>query len=499
MATPEDGAAQARRAPLARLARDLVVYGLGDALVKSSALLTMPLYTRAFGPEGYGVWGLAVTGAALAQVALGLGLESAYARYYFQAGEEERPRLTGTALLLAFAPALLMALLLAAVAPSFMRGYLGGGGGGLALALALAGVPFGIANGLAGQVLRNRFEAARFSQLNFLSGALQIGLSLTFALGLGRGVAGVMAGILLGQMLMLPLRLWGLRGDLAWVVDGAWARKLLAYGLPLVPTSLAFWVFSAADRYVLGWLSNVAETGRYSVAATLTGALAVVSAALGQAWSPISLQLYERDPELARSFYGQVLVYLVAGFGAMAMAMALVGPELVALAAAPEFAAAAGGLGPLALSVGALATTQVTAAGISLSGKTGYFAAYAWVAAVLNFVLNLALVPQGGLVASAWATFATSLCLSLAYAATTQRLWPLRHRLGPLLAAACPPVMLVVALPWLPLPPGWLGLAARLGLFLAYPLWLLLTGVLGEDEWAALARRLGWAKPPAQA
>lgn len=499
MATLAEGEAQARRAPLARLVRDLVVYGLGDALVKSSALLTMPLYTRAFGPEGYGVWGLAVTGAALAQVALGLGLESAYARYYHQASPEARPGLTFTALNLALWPSLALALGLAALAPAFMRGYLGGGGGGLALALAIAGVPFAIVNGLLGQVLRNRFEAVRFSQLNFLGGALQLGLGVLGGLGLGWGVAGVMGGILVGQALMVPIRLWGLRADCFGAFDPTWARKLLAYGFPLVFTSMAFWVFSAADRYVLGWLSNVAETGRYAVAATLTGALAVVSAALGQAWSPISLQLYESDPELARSFYGQVLVYLVACFGWLAIGMALGGPALVALAAAPSFAPAAAGLGPLALSVGALATTQVTAAGISISTQTAYFAWYAWVAAVLNFVLNLAFVPQGGLVASAWATFATSLTLTLAYAATTQRLWPLRHQPWRLALAAWPPLVLVLSLPWWPTPVGAGDWALRAALWLLYPAYLWGVGVVGAEERAAFTRRLAqWRGREAQ-
>lgn len=489
MSTREAGAQQAGRAPLARLARDLVVYGLGDALVKSSALLTMPLYTRAFGPEGYGLWGLAMTTALLAQVALGFGLESAYARYFFQAPPEERPRWAGTALHLVAWPSLVMSAGLALAGWGWARGWGAWPDAGWPLVLAMAGVPLYLVNSMAGQVLRNHFDAVRFSQLNFAAGLLQVLCSVGLGLGLGWGVLGVLAGVALGHLIILPWRLRAVWGDLDWSWDLAKAQVLLRYGLPLVPTSLAFWVFNASDRYVLGWLSTVAETGRYAVAATLAGALALVSSALGQAWSPIATQLFEQNPALARAFYGQLLVYLVATFGALAMGLALFGPELVGLAAAPTFATSALALGPLALSVGAMATTQVTGLGISMKNQTGYFAAYAWAAALVNLVLNLAFVPQGGLLASAWATAATSLLLSLCYAATTQRLWPISYRPWPTLAAALPPLAICASQPWWPALPPVTSWALRLALMLAYPLWLLLHGALGPSEWAALQRR----------
>jgi len=67
-------------APRPRLSTDLVVYGLGEAIVKAIAFLTLPVYTRVFAPAEYGQLSLATTVVGLVATVLALGGDSAYAR-----------------------------------------------------------------------------------------------------------------------------------------------------------------------------------------------------------------------------------------------------------------------------------------------------------------------------------------------------------------------------------------------------------------------------------
>jgi O-antigen/teichoic acid export membrane protein len=67
----------------------------------------------------------------------------------------------------------------------------------------------------------------------------------------------------------------------------------------------------------------------------------------------------------------------------------------------------------------------VTAVGISLEKRTHLFALIAWSAAIVNFILNLFLIPRFGAVGAAIATTVTYLGLSLVYLYWTQRLHPL--------------------------------------------------------------------------
>jgi len=59
------------------LFRDVAVYGAGDVLLKATAFLTLPFYTRIFSPEVYGVWSYVVTLTGLLSAVLILGGDSA--------------------------------------------------------------------------------------------------------------------------------------------------------------------------------------------------------------------------------------------------------------------------------------------------------------------------------------------------------------------------------------------------------------------------------------
>jgi O-antigen/teichoic acid export membrane protein len=77
---------------LGRLSRDLAVYGFGEALVKVVYLISIPIYTRLFAPNEFGVLSYVTTVAGLLGAVLALGGDSAYARYYFEARTDEARR-----------------------------------------------------------------------------------------------------------------------------------------------------------------------------------------------------------------------------------------------------------------------------------------------------------------------------------------------------------------------------------------------------------------------
>ena len=64
MAEPSGGepvAAGLQGATLRGLVRDTFVYGSGDVLLRAAAIFTIPIYTRVFSPEDYGIWAFVTT------------------------------------------------------------------------------------------------------------------------------------------------------------------------------------------------------------------------------------------------------------------------------------------------------------------------------------------------------------------------------------------------------------------------------------------------------
>lgn len=67
------------------LIRDIAVYGTGDLILRAAAFLTIPIYTRIFTPEEYGIWSLVTTIIGLLSIILSMGGDTAYARFFFDA------------------------------------------------------------------------------------------------------------------------------------------------------------------------------------------------------------------------------------------------------------------------------------------------------------------------------------------------------------------------------------------------------------------------------
>ncbi|MGH2358607.1 MAG: oligosaccharide flippase family protein [Candidatus Limnocylindria bacterium] len=411
-----------------RLSRDLLVYGVGEVVVKAFGLITIPVYTRVFSPDEYGALSVVLTLGGLFIAVVALGGDSAFVRYFLAARTlEERRVVTTTWIGFLGVWALLAAVGLIPFAGSIAELAIGPRGDGVMVAIALLLTPIRLINMMCAQVLRNEFRAVAFTVLNVAALGLMVALSIGAAVGLDLGIRGVLIGTLVAEAAMLPVRLITARHMIGTRVSRRTLGTLLAYGIPLVPASLAYWVFMTSDRVLLANLSTLAQVGLFSVATSLVNLTQIAVTALGQAWSPHAVHAYEEDRDGAAQLFGRMMTYVLGAFGLLAVGITAFAPALVDLLTGDEYTAAASAVGPLAIGMVAYASTQVTAGGITLTGRTAYLALLSWVAAIINVVLNLLLIPPFGMLGAAWASAAAYVGLTLAYAATSQRLWPVAY------------------------------------------------------------------------
>jgi O-antigen/teichoic acid export membrane protein len=416
--------------PLRRLTRDFAVYGLGVIVIKAFSIITIPIYTRVFTPEQFGILSYVTTLGGLLGAVLVLGGDSAYARFFFEAQTLERRQLiTSTWVGFLAAWSLIVTLLLVPFAGLVAKASFGNTQTTpLLVAILLIG-PVSLVNRMCAEVLRNDFRAAAYVALNAASTFLFIGFVVLAVVVLRLGLLGVLLGTLAAELVMLPVRLWTARSMFRFQFSVQVLRQLLAFGIPLVPTSLAYWVFLTSDRLILGKLSTLEQLGLYSVANSLVGLATIVVTAFAQAWSPHSIRLYEEERASASMVYGRVMTYLLAGFGLVAVAITAFGPELLHVLTTSAYSGASAAIAPLAIGLVAMASTQITAGGISMVKRTKYLAMLAWLAAAANVVLNVFLDRPFGMLGAAWATAFAYIGLTLMYLVTSQRLWRVSYEI----------------------------------------------------------------------
>lgn len=79
------------------------------------------------------------------------------------------------------------------------------------------------------------------------------------------------------------------------------SRLLVLYSLPLIANSLAWWVNSFSDRYIVIFFCGIAANGIYSVASKIPAILSVFQSIFSQAWTLSAVQDF--DPEDSHGFF----------------------------------------------------------------------------------------------------------------------------------------------------------------------------------------------------
>lgn len=468
--------------------QDFAIYGIGDVLLKASGFLTLPIYSRYLSTEGYGAWNLVLSAVGILSAILILGGDTAYVRLFFEAKtKSEQQTITTTWFSFLALWSIVITLICILFSQSIAEWLLDDAEAALIVALGLLAAPVALINTMCAQALRNLFLARKFVFWNVFAAVLSIGISLFAVIALGLGVVGVLGGALLAGLIMLPIRLWTIRDLLRPTFSFPLLKQLLAYGVPIVPGSLAYWVFASSDRVVLGRFTTIEQVGLYAVANQIANMIGFFYGALGQAWVPRSIALYETNRDEATHVFGQMLTYFVVLFGLLSVGISVFASEIIGILATPEFLPAAAAVAPLALGYVAYASTQVTSLSITLKKRTIYLTIFSWAAALINVGLNVVFIPQFGMLAAAWSTAFAYGFLTIAYLIVSQRLWFIHYEKRRAIIAVGLSVAFSIGASLLP-PMEIIPAIAFKGLYcLMFVALLILFGVIDQREWGAVS------------
>ncbi len=469
-------------------ARQSLIYGIGVVFNRLMAFIMLPVYTRYISPADYGV--LQLLGLTMDIVALVAGARLAGGIFYFYHAaetESERKRLLATALTTLWVSYALLGLIVVAAATPLAN--LVFEDAARAPLLRLAGIAFlfeaPILVGLTSMQVWERpkvYVGASAARL-----IIQVLLNLVVLIGLGWGIAGMMgvtafanllAGVTLASMVVR---------EAGWALSSAIVKRLVKYGLPLVGTQVATMVAAYGDRYVLQRVAGESVVGLYSVGYQF-GVLVFTLGfgPLNQVWEPKRFAV-AREPQRDR-VYARAFILCNLAILALGTAIVLGVADFLRLATPPAYHAAATVV-PLIVGAYILQSwTDFHNLGIMMREQTSWLTVANWLCAAAALGGYLLLVPRlGAIGAGLGLLLAYLLRFSIVYF-TSQRLWPVHYRWGPVLKQ----LLLSVAVCAAALLPRELSLVTAivwhvtlLGLYIAG---LFLLGVVGPEDRELLKR-----------
>jgi O-antigen/teichoic acid export membrane protein len=306
-------------------------------------------------------------------------------------------------------------------------------------------------------------------------------LAIIFVVVLRWGLRGVyqaqlLAGVISSILAVFLLRDWINPRHFWWLR----LKVMLRFAFPLIPGSMAYWIVNFSDRYFVQYYTNTGEVGLYQVGANLASAVAILTTAFQQAWGPFALSIHTQKD--ARKVYSATLsAYLVITCLAT-VSLTLLAPEIINLVATKQYSGASTVIGFLSMSYVLIGLTYIAATGPTIVKRSGPTGIAMTMAAVLNIILNILLVPRLGRTGSALATMLAQAVIPIYLFYRAQSMYPIPYRFRDALGILAVTVGLIVfGVVWQPANP-WMGLVVRLSLTLLYIPALFLLRIVKVDQ-----------------
>jgi O-antigen/teichoic acid export membrane protein len=185
--------------------------------------------------------------------------------------------------------------------------------------------------------------------------------------------------------------------------DFSYGKEMLYFGIPLIPNSLLWWVSNMSDRYFLASMSGLASVGIYAVANKFPTILAVFNTVFFKAWQSSAIE--QDDAKDSDKYHTKIFNTFSASMFIFASGILVFIKPLMLVMVAPEFYEAWMYVPTLLLGTVFSVMAGFLGMNYMLSVKDTKKALLStMVAAVLNVLLNILLIPHYGIHGASIAT-----------------------------------------------------------------------------------------------
>lgn len=302
-----------------RLANNSLIYGVGSFLTKFISLLLLPVFTSYLTPADYGVNAILTLIWMFLNSIFSLGFGTSIGIcYYEKLGETYRATVISTAffgLLVSITVYLIFGIsfadkigLLIFKHTEYTQ----------LIIFSLIGTGFSILTQPYQLKLQFEEKAKTFVIVAIISSIITIGINVLLIVFLRLGLRGLIIATSLGQIVTFILFFVSSFSKTRFTVELIIIRKLLKYGLPMIPSFASLYILQQSSRLILQWLYGSDLLGIFTVGYNLGNVMMLAITAFSTAWAPFFLAYMDKKEE-AGELFGRITTYYILGFGALSL------------------------------------------------------------------------------------------------------------------------------------------------------------------------------------
>ncbi|MBN1994981.1 MAG: oligosaccharide flippase family protein [Anaerolineae bacterium] len=393
-----------------KLVTNAGLYISGNVVQKAFAFLLIPLWARFLTPEDYGITGtLTVYGGVLYTLLL-MGLQGSATRHYYDYLDditEQKSYVTSVVIFQMALPGVVV-VALNIWGPALWSGYIGSTIPfdpyvrlmlWATYTLSLTQIPISL--------YQAQQKAREFVYIQYGKFGLDVVATVILVVILGLRAYGMMLSQLTVSLITALIVLYLFRKNwFTWRFKWAYVRMSLVFGLPLVPHAIFGQILLAADRFIMDGFVSLAEIGLYNVGYMMGMSMLVLVGGINQAWVPYYYNLMQTELQPGPKIIKVVSIYVVLTGGICLLGVLFIG-EAVYILMPPTYYHAVFYVPPILFGYLLIGFYYLAVSPLFYYGKTTIIPFLTGLAAGLNIVFNLWLIPRYGAIAAAWTTTVT--------------------------------------------------------------------------------------------
>lgn len=187
-------------------------------------------------------------------------------------------------------------------------------------------------------------------------------------------------------------------------IDVKLLKEMLIYCLPMIPTSIAWWINASADKYMVVGLVGASANGLYAAAHKIPTIMSTITNLFSQAWRISAISSYDED-ENSCEFYSKIynLFYLFCIY--ICMGITILSQLIAKILYKSDYFSAWILIPPLLIATIFEAYSGFLSSLYAAAKKTSLLFVSTCIGAIFNIILNYILIKKLGTIGAPIATF----------------------------------------------------------------------------------------------
>ncbi len=389
-----------------RLIKNMGLIAIGNMGTRLVAFFLLPLYTTLLTTSEYGIFDYIMSIAIFCVPFVSLLMDESIFRFLIDCkNDNQKTVVTTTSVIIMLAGVISFFVIATPVMLILKFGY--------AVYTIIIILMYAL-NGMFSALLRGIGRTDLFALYSFLLGASQVILNIIFIAYFRLGLKGMLLSMIIAQSLvtmifMIKTKIWTLIDIKAF--DKSVAKKMLTYGIPLIPNKISWNIMNLSDRFILMNVMGSDASGLYAVSNKFPSLMDTIYGFFYQSWKESSARVLGNESE--ESFYNSIYSYLKSFMYSLVLGMCAFMPLIFRVMINAKFNAALLYV-PILLIAMYFSNISGFYGGIFTAYKqTSIMGISTVVGAIMNLAVNFILINYIGIYAAALSTLVSTIIVCI--------------------------------------------------------------------------------------